>query len=171
MAAKSFCSYEFCRSYYKCTSTGCPVRKHVERASHDTRAVITTYEGKHNHDVPAARGSSNYNANKPAPDNNTNNLAMPVRPLALPTHSNNNPLSYSNSLPNSKLQTTSATQSPYTLQMLQSPGSFGFSGFGKQTNVYTSSAQQSQPEGGFFRAKEGPKMEQKSDSFFDSFLG
>ncbi|KAI5007135.1 hypothetical protein ZWY2020_047083 [Hordeum vulgare] len=46
------------RSYYKCTTVGCPVRKHVERASHDLRAVITTYEGKHNHDVPAARGSA-----------------------------------------------------------------------------------------------------------------
>ncbi|MED6150581.1 WRKY Transcription Factor [Stylosanthes scabra] len=46
------------RSYYKCTNTGCPVRKHVERASHDPKAVITTYEGKHNHDVPAARSSS-----------------------------------------------------------------------------------------------------------------
>ncbi|CAI0399705.1 unnamed protein product, partial [Linum tenue] len=45
------------RSYYKCTYSGCPVRKHVERASHDLRSVITTYEGKHNHDVPAARGS------------------------------------------------------------------------------------------------------------------
>nr|XP_009391694.2 PREDICTED: WRKY transcription factor WRKY24 [Musa acuminata subsp. malaccensis] len=43
------------RSYYKCTSNGCPVRKHVERASNDPRSVITTYEGKHNHDVPAAR--------------------------------------------------------------------------------------------------------------------
>jgi len=30
----------------------------VERASHDPKAVITTYEGKHNHDVPAARNSS-----------------------------------------------------------------------------------------------------------------
>ncbi|KAI3673926.1 hypothetical protein L6452_40057 [Arctium lappa] len=47
------------RSYYKCTSTGCTVRKHVERASHDLKSVITTYEGKHNHDVPAARNNNN----------------------------------------------------------------------------------------------------------------
>ncbi|KAI4328498.1 hypothetical protein L6164_020849 [Bauhinia variegata] len=46
------------RSYYKCTTPGCNVRKHVERASTDPKAVITTYEGKHNHDVPAAKTSS-----------------------------------------------------------------------------------------------------------------
>ncbi|RWW38505.1 hypothetical protein BHE74_00056249, partial [Ensete ventricosum] len=47
-----------CRSYYKCTNPGCTVRKHIERASHDLKSVITTYEGKHNHDVPVARNSS-----------------------------------------------------------------------------------------------------------------
>ncbi|EPS58266.1 hypothetical protein M569_16549, partial [Genlisea aurea] len=59
------------RSYYKCTTVGCPVRKHVERSSVDPRAVITTYEGKHNHDVPAARGSSNDHSavNRPVPYN------------------------------------------------------------------------------------------------------
>lgn len=54
---------EICRSYYKCTTQGCNVRKHVERASTDPKAVITTYEGKHNHDVPAARNSSHNTAN------------------------------------------------------------------------------------------------------------
>ncbi|XP_044480134.1 probable WRKY transcription factor 3 [Mangifera indica] len=51
------------RSYYKCTSAGCNVRKHVERAPTDPKAVITTYEGKHNHDVPASRNSSQNAAN------------------------------------------------------------------------------------------------------------
>ncbi|KAJ9169272.1 hypothetical protein P3X46_017479 [Hevea brasiliensis] len=45
-------------SYYKCTSAGCSVRKHVERASHNLKYVITTYEGKHDHKVPAARNNS-----------------------------------------------------------------------------------------------------------------
>lgn len=50
------------RSYYKCTSAGCSVRKHVERASHNLKYVITTYEGKHNHEVPAARNSNTMNS-------------------------------------------------------------------------------------------------------------
>ncbi|GLT27426.1 hypothetical protein SLA2020_024230 [Shorea laevis] len=43
------------RSYYRCSSPGCPVKKHVERASHDAKLVITTYEGKHDHEMPPAR--------------------------------------------------------------------------------------------------------------------
>ncbi|KAG7635889.1 WRKY transcription factor 1 [Arabidopsis thaliana] len=43
------------RSYYRCSSPGCPVKKHVERSSHDTKLLITTYEGKHDHDMPPGR--------------------------------------------------------------------------------------------------------------------
>ncbi|KAG6417048.1 hypothetical protein SASPL_124489 [Salvia splendens] len=43
------------RSYYRCSNTACPVKKHVERASHDQKLVITTYEGKHIHDIPTSR--------------------------------------------------------------------------------------------------------------------
>ncbi|KAF8082180.1 hypothetical protein N665_0845s0038 [Sinapis alba] len=46
------------RSYYKCTANGCTVTKHVERASNDLASVLTTYIGKHTHEVPAARNSS-----------------------------------------------------------------------------------------------------------------
>ncbi|KAJ4977610.1 hypothetical protein NE237_008390 [Protea cynaroides] len=43
------------RSYYRCTSLKCNVRKHVERALDDPKAFITTYEGKHNHDMPMTK--------------------------------------------------------------------------------------------------------------------
>ena len=64
--------YQFNRSYYKCTTPGCGVRKHVERAANDPKAVVTTYEGKHNHDVPAARNSSH----QLRPNNNLHNTTM-----------------------------------------------------------------------------------------------
>jgi WRKY transcription factor 33 len=72
-----------CRSYYKCTTAGCPVRKHVERASNDLRAVITTYEGKHNHDVPAARGSAAaalYRATPPPQASNAGMMPTTAQP-------------------------------------------------------------------------------------------
>lgn len=35
----------------------------MERSAADSKAVITTYEGKHNHSVPGPRGSSHTTAN------------------------------------------------------------------------------------------------------------
>ncbi|KAH0457446.1 hypothetical protein IEQ34_012761 [Dendrobium chrysotoxum] len=82
------------RSYYKCTALGCSVRKHIERASTDLRAVITTYEGKHNHDVPAPRGSGGFTNRVMFDDNNNirnnnnssynmSNYTMDIRPSVI----------------------------------------------------------------------------------------
>ncbi|KAL8248754.1 hypothetical protein R6Q59_005622 [Mikania micrantha] len=49
------------RSYYKCASKGCKVRKHVERVYLDPKSVVTTYEGKHKHDIPTVAKRANRN--------------------------------------------------------------------------------------------------------------
>lgn len=47
------------RSYYRCTSQKCSVKKRVERSYQDPSIVITTYEGQHNHHCPATlRGNA-----------------------------------------------------------------------------------------------------------------
>ncbi|KAK3003560.1 hypothetical protein RJ639_019110, partial [Escallonia herrerae] len=43
------------RNYYKCTSAGCPVRKHIEMARDDATAAIITYKGIHDHDMPVPK--------------------------------------------------------------------------------------------------------------------
>ncbi|CAI9766988.1 unnamed protein product [Fraxinus pennsylvanica] len=40
------------RNYFKCSDGGCNVKKRVERDRDDSRYVITTYEGVHNHECP-----------------------------------------------------------------------------------------------------------------------
>ncbi|KAI5405169.1 hypothetical protein KIW84_052085 [Lathyrus oleraceus] len=40
------------RNYYKCSCEGCGVKKRVERDREDTRYVLTSYDGVHNHESP-----------------------------------------------------------------------------------------------------------------------
>ncbi|KAK7396984.1 hypothetical protein VNO78_18148 [Psophocarpus tetragonolobus] len=42
----------FPRSYYRCTSVSCNVKKRVERSFADPSIVVTTYEGQHTHPSP-----------------------------------------------------------------------------------------------------------------------
>lgn len=165
-------SFYFCRSYYKCTSAGCPVRKHVERSSKDNRAVLTTYEGKHNHDVPAARGSGGgggHFVTKPLQNNSTTTAPAPIRPSVMTNdHSN-----YTTTNSNPQVRPpASASQVPFTLEMLQSPGGFGFSGFGKPTAASFGGRMLSHSDGAgvgvsvFSRTKEEPK----ENTFPESFL-
>ncbi|TKY54262.1 WRKY transcription factor 48 [Spatholobus suberectus] len=46
------------RSYYRCTTAGCGVKKRVERSSEDPSVVVTTYEGQHTHPCPATSRAS-----------------------------------------------------------------------------------------------------------------
>ncbi|KAL0419175.1 UNVERIFIED_CONTAM: WRKY transcription factor WRKY24 [Sesamum radiatum] len=143
------------RSYYKCTSSGCQVRKHVERAAHDTRAVITTYEGKHNHDVPAARGSGNSSSlSRTMPYIPSNNATIAaVRPITLQHNS-----AYPMPIRSSARPLTIEDDALYTSE------SHRHSRFG---NSITSCASPLRDENALFsRAKDEPR----DDMFLESFL-
>ncbi|CAL4960689.1 unnamed protein product [Urochloa decumbens] len=139
------------RSYYKCTTAGCPVRKHVERASHDLRAVITTYEGKHNHDVPAARGS-----------------AALYRPAPPPQPADNNYLAAAYQTGQQQYGFGAGGQSSFGLGggAPAQGGGFGFSsGFDNSMGSYMSQHQQQQRQNDAMHASRA-KEEPREDMFF-----
>lgn len=96
------------------------MRKHVERAAHDMKAVITTYEGKHNHEVPLGRGSSSYHMNKTSLNNN-NNITCNVTPIRPSPVTNYSSIlsNFTNSLHDSKLPNSGTQlQQPFQLDMM-----------------------------------------------------
>ncbi|WJX13563.1 WRKY transcription factor, variant 2 [Trifolium repens] len=48
----------FPRSYYRCTTVSCNVKKRVERSFTNPSIVVTTYEGQHTHPSPAMSRSA-----------------------------------------------------------------------------------------------------------------
>ncbi|KAF8408960.1 hypothetical protein HHK36_005030 [Tetracentron sinense] len=72
------------RSYYRCTTQKCTVKKRVERSFQDPLIVITTYEGRHNHQSPATlRGNA---VGLLAPSRFTSTLMAPSFPRELMIH-------------------------------------------------------------------------------------
>ncbi|XP_072970464.1 probable WRKY transcription factor 4 [Typha angustifolia] len=71
------------RSYYRCTHDGCPVRKHVEKASGDAEAIVITYEGKHNHDLPTKTCSESKGSPLPLTTATPAAGESPIRPSSL----------------------------------------------------------------------------------------
>ncbi|URE24565.1 WRKY [Musa troglodytarum] len=57
----------FPRSYYRCTSATCDVKKRVERSSDDPAVVVTTYEGQHTHPRPVVPRGAHHEPPCPPP--------------------------------------------------------------------------------------------------------
>ncbi|GAV83670.1 WRKY domain-containing protein [Cephalotus follicularis] len=65
----------FPRSYYRCTSVSCNVKKRVERSFTDPSIVMTTYEGQHTHPSTVLSRASFVEAPTPT----TTGFAMPMQ--------------------------------------------------------------------------------------------
>jgi len=127
------------------------VRKHVERASHDLRAVITTYEGKHNHDVPAARGSAALYRPAPPPADNAGHY-LAAAGVAQPG------MAYQTG----QQQYGFGGRAP-----AQSSGSFAFSsGFDNPMGSYMSQHQQQQRQNDAMHASRAKEEPREDMSFF-----
>ncbi|KAL1193727.1 WRKY transcription factor 8 [Cardamine amara subsp. amara] len=77
------------RSYYRCTTQKCNVKKRVERSYQDPTVVITTYESQHNHPLPTNRRTGMFSGSAASDCNPT--VPSPIFSDLI----NNTPRSYS----------------------------------------------------------------------------
>ncbi|ESQ39783.1 hypothetical protein EUTSA_v10001240mg [Eutrema salsugineum] len=77
------------RSYYRCTTQKCNVKKRVERSYQDPTVVITTYESQHNHPIPTSRRMGTFSG--PAASEYNSSSLSPVSDFII----NNTPRSFS----------------------------------------------------------------------------
>ncbi|OIW16312.1 hypothetical protein TanjilG_19028 [Lupinus angustifolius] len=129
------------RSYYRCTTQKCNVKKRVERSFEDPSTVITTYEGQHNHHCPATlRGNAVTMFSSPSLFASTSiGPSFPQDFLAqlLPTYPNHqhqhhqnqnqNPMMFHNQnlSHNPQLQPQNQHQHQHQQQQLQFPRDYG----------------------------------------------
>ncbi|XP_056849875.1 probable WRKY transcription factor 48 isoform X1 [Raphanus sativus] len=127
------------RSYYRCTTVGCGVKKRVERSSDDPYIVMTTYEGQHTHPFPMTRGHiamlTSPILDHGATTTSSSSFAIPQPRYLLTQHHQPYSSMYNNSLSMINRSSSDGT--------FVNPGSSSFPGFGydmSQASTSTTSA-------------------------------
>jgi len=116
------------RSYYRCTTRNCPVKKRVERMLENPSTVITTYEGQHIHPypvTPAHKGNSHH-FSPPSTCSPSLNRQKPSGMQPRIYYQQNGESNHGVCLPTNKPSTSASLQHKPPPPSLEFPIDFGF---------------------------------------------